>query len=317
MLATETYSEIYARLHGAVPPQQVQHGSSNADILSPARGFMAGFDFTMQLQVGCPGGCLFCYVPAGRFLAPAAVKGEGGREWGFQVRDKEQAATRFAAHLEAATLADKTLYWSGITDPYASAPAVTRALWEKLRDSPAHLRPRRLVVQSRFRVDRDAEAMAAYAQTTSPADGGPPVVVSFSLGTDRTDLIRAWEHATPGFEQRIQAVTTLRKAGLFVVATLSPFGLWNDLPGTMAQLKSLGVAYITVLFFKEKTHSANTPKNFLAYLRTQYPQLLDPNWQAARLAEVQGVFGTERVLVGQAGFASLAAPHLIVASMNL
>ena len=315
-MVAENYAEVYAHVHGTSMPARVQQGTSSADILSPARGFMAGFDFTMQLQVGCPGGCLFCYVPAGRFLAPAAVRGEDGREWGFQVRDKEQVVARLAKHLESGTLADRTLYWSGITDPYASAPAVTRALWQQLRDSLAPLRPRRIVVQSRFRVDRDADAMAEYAKTTNPGDGSPPVVVSYSLGTDRTDLIRAWEHATPGFEQRLQAVTTLRKAGIFVVATLSPFGLWNDLPGTMARLKRLGVAYVTVLFFKENTHSANTPKDFLAYLRTEYPQLLDPDWQAARMAEIQAEFGAERVLVGQAGFASLATPHLIATSMN-
>lgn len=268
------YERVYAQVHHVAPPQKVQVGSSNADIISDARGFMGGFDYTMQLQVGCPGGCLFCYVPAGRFLAPAAVKGEGGREWGFQVRNKEKALARFARHLRAGTLADKTLYWSGITDPYASAPVLTRALWQTLLDSPASLRPRRIVVQTRFRADRDAEQMAAYARTTQPADSGPAVLVSFSMGTDRADLIRAWEHATPDFEQRLQAVTTLRQAGLYVVTTLSPFGLWNDLSGTMAHLDTLGVAYITILFFKESTASANTPRPFLAYLRSHYPQLV-------------------------------------------
>ena len=168
------YEEVYGRVHGVAPPQQVQHGSSNADILSPARGFMDGFDFTMQLQVGCPGGCLFCYVP-GRFLAPPAVCGPQGQDWGFQVRTKEQAIPRFARHLYTAALTDKTLYWSGITDPYASSPTLTRTLWQTLLDSPLHLRPRRIVVQTRFRADRDAEIMAAYAKTTFPADGGPPM----------------------------------------------------------------------------------------------------------------------------------------------
>lgn len=312
-MTTETYSQVYARLHGNAPPSQVQNGISTADILSEARGFMAGFDFTMQLQVGCPGGCLFCYVPGGRFLVPAAIRGEQGRDWGFQVRDKAKAVAHFSHHLAAAVLADRTLYWSGVTDPYASAPAVTRALWEKLQETPTPLRPRRIVVQTRFRADRDADLMASYVRTTSPQDGGPPVVISFSMGTDRTDLIRAWEHATPGFEQRLQAVTALRSAGIFVVTTLSPFGMWNDLTGTMEHIKRLGVAYVTLLFFKEHTSSANTPVRFLAYLRTEYPQLLDPDWQAERQGEVEAVFGASRVLVGQAGFSSLAAPQRVLA----
>ena len=312
-MVNEAHSKLYTRLHSIAPPQQTQYGSSSASILSEARGFMTGFDFTMQLQVGCPGGCLFCYVPAGSFLAPVDAQGEMGREWGFHVRNKDQAAARFGRHLLSAKLADKTLYWSGVTDPYASAPVVTSAMWQHLQNTPAPLRPRRIVVQTRFRVDRDVEAIAAYARTTQPADGGPPVVVSFSIGTDRTDLIRAWERATPDFEQRMQAVTNLRKAETFVVVTLSPFGLWNDLSGAMARLKALGVAYVTVLFFKENTASANTPRPFLTYLRAEYPQLLEPEWQAARLAEIQHIFGAERVLVGQAGFASLASPQQIVA----
>jgi hypothetical protein len=59
---------------------------------------------------------------------------------------------------------------------------------------------------------------------------------------------------------------------------------------------------------------ANTPKPFLAYLRAEHPQLLDADWQAERLAEVLGVFGVGCVLVGQAGFASLAAPHGVTAA---
>jgi hypothetical protein len=101
----------------------------------------------------------------------------------------------------------------------------------------------------------------------------------------------------------------LRDAGICVVATLSPFGLWKDLEGTLKQLRSWGVAYITVLFFKENTASANTPPLFLMYLKKHYPVLLDPSWQGERVQEIKAIYGENRVLVGQPGFLSLARPH--------
>jgi hypothetical protein len=151
--------------------------------------------------------------------------------------------------------------------------------------------------------------MAQYADSSYSSDQGPAVVVSYSIGTDRNDLIRAWERATPLFEQRLKAIEVLRRAGLFVVATLSPLGLWNDLEATLTKFKTWGVAYLTCLFFKENTPSANTPPLFLAYLRENYPILFDPVWQQEQVATMQAVYGPKRVLVGKAGFTSLTRPH--------
>jgi len=82
---------------------------------------MGGFDHTMQIQVGCPGACQFCYVCEGFRLAPKDVR----QNWGFEVRNKRNVTRKFRKHLENGTLADKTIYWSGVTDPYAAKPAVT------------------------------------------------------------------------------------------------------------------------------------------------------------------------------------------------
>ncbi len=309
----ENYLTNYRKLFGTNPPDSVTIGSSAADILSPSRGFMTGFDFTMQLQVGCPGACLFCYVRYGSMLAPTSVRGPGGSQWGFQVRDKTNPVGKLAKHLASGKLADKSIYWSGVTDPYAASPKTTRGVWERLILAPADQRPLRIAVQTRFRPDRDAALMAEYGSSTQPADGGPAVLVSYSMGTDRDDLIRAWERATPVFEHRMQCIKNLRTHGVLVVATLSPFGLWNDLGGTVRRLEDMGVAYVTVLFLKSGTRSANTPKSFLNHVRENHPELLDEKWQEERLGEIREVFGAERVLVGQEGFASLTRPHLVSA----
>lgn len=305
------YESVYQQLYNLPTPESVHFGESSAEIIRPARGFVDGFDLTMQTQVGCPAGCLFCYVPSGARLTPPAMRGEMGENWGFEVRRKQYVLPRFAAHLKAGELADKVIYWSGVTDPYASPAAETRAIWELLAAAPHDQRPRRLIVQTRFRPDRDADRIAAYVYGTIPRDGGPAVVVSYSIGTDHDDLIRAWERATPLFGQRLKAIETLRRAGIAVIPTLSPFGLWNDLVGTLNQFRAWGIPYITHLFFKRDTESANTPSRFITYLAREYPMLLDPRWQREQTRLMQTVYSPSRVLFGKGAFASLAAPQRV------
>jgi DNA repair photolyase len=307
----KSYDESYERLFHTPPPESVNFGESTAEIIRPARGFVDGFDFTMQTQVGCPAGCLFCYVPSGRMLTPGDVRGEAGERWGFEVRPKRNVLGALEETLESGILAGKTLYWSGVTDPYATRSAETRGIWDILCKTRTHLRPRRVIVQTRFRPDRDVERMAAYERSTLTLDGGPAVVVSYSIGTDRNELIRAWERATPLFEQRMASIRKLRGAGIWVVPTLSPFGLWNDLPGVLEQFLSLDIPYITYLFFKKDTPSANTPWHFLMHLEREYPMLLDPAWQKIQTKLMHLVYGKDRVLFGKPAFASLAAPHLV------
>jgi DNA repair photolyase/ribosomal protein S27AE len=305
------YRTTYSRIHGIEPPATIAWETSTADIISPGRGFMAGVDFTMQLQVGCLPGCHFCYVATAARLAPREVRGNQGENWGFLVRIKEKAIEKLKKHLASGELADRTIYWSGITDPYTSTPKITHAVWEACLQTPQELRPRRIIVQTRFRPDRDVALMQQYNETTIASDGGPPLLVSYSIGTDHNELIAAWEKATPRFEQRMHAIHTLRQADIFVVATLSPLGLWTDLPSTLEQFRAWDVAYLTCLVFKEHTSSANTPPQFLSYLREHYPLVLDPAWQAEQIQIMQAIYGSSRVLVGKPGFDSLAQPHTV------
>lgn len=307
----EGYLATYRSNFTLEPPASIAWETSKAGIITQGRGFMSAFDYTMQLQVGCPGGCLYCYVPAAAMLAPVAVKGRRGENWGFLVRDKERVREKFKKHIYSGDLSDKCLYWSPITDPYASPVPVTQALWQILNRAPKELRPRRVVVQTRFRPDRDVETMAHYFESTRPTDGGPAVVISYSIGTDRNDLIRAWEKSTPLIEQRMKAMRTLRQAGVFVVPTLSPFALWTDLTGTLQQFKEWGIPYVTCLFFKVSTASANTPARFVNYLKEHCPVVLDPQWQSERADEIREVFGEHGLVIGREGFSSLAAPQAV------
>lgn len=308
----ETYSATYKAIFQSNMPGKMTWGTSQADIVSEGRGFIGAFDYTMQLQVGCPGGCLFCYVPAAARLAPTKVRGSKGENWGFVVRNKEAVIAKLKKHLHSGRLAEKTIYWSGVTDPYAAPPAITAELWETLLCTPDSLKPKRIVIQTRFRPDRDIELICQYQKATTPSDGGPPVLVSYSIGTDRNDLIQAWEKSTPLFEHRMAAIAKLRQFDVFIVATLSPFCLWDDLVGTLRQFKAWKLAYITCLFMKVNTMSANTPAGFTGYVRANYPELLDPRWQREQLRMMQDIYEPGRVLVGKKGFESLVNPHKVV-----
>jgi len=208
---------------------------------------------------------------------PTSVIGEQSELWGYVLKRKVGATARWRAHLQQRHCAGKVIYWSGVNDPYATPAAETKGVWSSLLDVPEDLRPERMIVQTRFTPDRDAQLIEQYAATTSCTDGGPPVVISFSLGTDRNDIIRAWERATPSFERRMKTIHTLCEHRLYVVATLSPFALWKDLGGTLRSLDAAGVAYVTILFFKENTHGARTPAPFLNFLHATHPELLDRN----------------------------------------
>lgn len=302
------YEALFQLTRGVPPPASHVARESDADVLSVGRGFIQAFDYTMQLQVGCPAGCLFCYVPSSARLTPRDLH----RTWGYEVRTKRRAAAKLARRLARGELADKTIYFSGVTDPYASRTETTQTLWQTFLRAPQSLRPKRIAIQTRFPVDRDLPLISAYCDGTAASDYGPPIVVSHSVGTDRDDVIRLWERAAPPFERRMKTVETLCQAGIFTVVTLSPFGPWRDLVGTLRRLRSCGVSYVTVLFFKVEHACASTPPGFLAYLRQDWPHLLDPIWQAERRAEIQAVFSPELVIEEQAGFASLAAPHLVV-----
>ena len=132
----EAYTTTYQAIFQSDTPAAVMWGTSQADIVSEGRGFIGAFDYTLQLQVGCPGGCLFCYVPAAARLTPAKVRGSRGENWGFVVRNKEAVIAKLKKHLNSGRLADKTIYWSGVTDPYAASPAITAELWQTLLCTP-------------------------------------------------------------------------------------------------------------------------------------------------------------------------------------
>ena len=151
---------------------------------------MAAFSFTCQLLTGFSGRCLFCYVPLGGPFVHSDVRGPNGRLWSFRVKTKRRIEEKRRKYLETNRLCDKTIYFSGVTDNYASYSSITRLFWRTLLAAPECSRPRRIAIQTRFRPDRDVERIAEYNRQTTTSDGAPPVVVNYSLGTADNAIIR-------------------------------------------------------------------------------------------------------------------------------
>ena len=51
MSSERPFDRLYLQLRGKAPPDAVARSESDAALLSPGRGFMDGFDWTMQQQV--------------------------------------------------------------------------------------------------------------------------------------------------------------------------------------------------------------------------------------------------------------------------
>ena len=108
--------------------------------------------------------------------------------------------------LRLGKLAGLSIYWSGVTEPYAASPGVTRDYWKAMIATKSSLRPKIIAIQTRMNPTRDIDQIVKYIETSLCFDDCPPVVVSYSIGTDRQDIIDSWEMRTPSFVKRMEYI---------------------------------------------------------------------------------------------------------------
>jgi DNA repair photolyase len=177
-------------------------------ILSPTTGFIAEAGFTHSLTPArnCTYGCTYCYVPT--LGVYGGLKPEDWRRWGQFTTFKTNAAKSLRRELRP----DQTIYCSPLADPYQPAEAEERQMTQILtavRESP----PRVFVLQTRGPlILRDLELLQALRERTT-------LRVSFSVPTDREEILRLYEPRCPSFADRIETLRILRQAGIEVYAT--------------------------------------------------------------------------------------------------
>jgi DNA repair photolyase len=180
-------------------------------ILSPTSGFIAEAGFTHSLTPArnCTFGCTYCYVPTLGIYG--GLKAEDWLQWGQFTTFKSNASALLRRELRES----QKVYCSPLVDPYQPAEAEARQM-PTILDAVLERPPSVFVVQTRGpAILRDLATLQAIARVTT-------LRVSFSIPTNRDDVLRLYEPRCAGFAERIATVRTLRGAGIETYATLAP-----------------------------------------------------------------------------------------------
>lgn len=180
-------------------------------ILSPVSGFLAEAGFTHSLTPArnCTYGCTYCYVPTMR--VQGGLRPDDWQHWGDFTTFKTNAPDLLRQELRE----DQIIYCSPLTDPYQPAEMAQNLMPQILESIYLHP-PKIFVLQTRSPyILRDTHLLQAVAERTD-------LRISFSLTTDSDRIRRLFEPRCQSIPDRLQAMQSLRDAGLNVYATLAP-----------------------------------------------------------------------------------------------
>jgi DNA repair photolyase len=186
-------------------------GTEAHRILSATSGFIAEAGFTHSLTPArnCTFGCTYCYVPTLGIYG--GLKPEDWRRWGQFTTFKTNAAELLRRELRPGQI----IYCSPLVDPYQPAEA-EQQIMPLILDAVIDAPPRIFVLQTRGPlILRDLDRLCRLAARTT-------VRVSFSIPTNREDILRLYEPHCPSFQERLETVRALRQAGIETYATLAP-----------------------------------------------------------------------------------------------
>lgn len=183
-------------------------------ILTPGRGRLEAYDYSLNPYRGCGFGCTYCY--AANFVVDEAQRAR----WGSWVEVKTHAV----AALRRRDIRGKRIYMSSATDPYQPIEVeteLTRGLLEEMV-----LQQPRLVIQTRGPlVIRDIDLLRRIRHLR----------VNLSITTDDDLIRREFEPRCASIERRLEAVLMLKEAGITVGVCVSPMLPMRD-PASFGKL---------------------------------------------------------------------------------
>ena len=198
-------------------------------ILTPASGYMAAYDYTLNPYSGCSFGCTYCY--AAFFSRDVAQRDN----WGNWVTVKENAVALLRKK-KLHALDGKKIYMSSVTDPYQPIERgleLTRSLLEELLR--AH-QPR-LVIQTRSPdVTRDIDILRQFDH----------LQVNMTVTTDSEAVRRVFEPACPNNRVRLKAIERVAASGVDACITLTPLLPVDDARAFARQLQETGVTKFVI-----------------------------------------------------------------------
>jgi len=258
-------------------------------ILTPASGYLSGYDYSLNPYAGCVFACSYCYV---RALPVALFRGE---PWGDWVDVKQPAAALLRKELRRAKRKGSTaIFMSSSTDPYQPLEReheITRGLLEALAENP----PDFLFVQTRSPlVVRDIDLLRRL---------GSGVRVSMTVETDLEPVRKAFAPKAPPIPARLLALQQLAAAGVPVQAAVAPVLPYSgEFPRLLAGI--VDTVCLDDFFMGDGSNGKRTEKLGIAriyadlgmrdwYDRTAYLKLKD---------QLAAFFPDDRIRISQAGF---------------
>lgn len=197
-----------------------------------------GMSHTINPYRGCEHGCIYCYArPTHEYLGFSA-----GLDFERKIVVKRHAAALLRAKLSAPSWRPVVIGMSGVTDAYQPSErrlGITRACLEVLAEfcNPV------VVVTKNALATRDRDLLAALAERNAAA-------VIVSLTTLDPALARSMEPRASRPQARLDAIATLRAAGVPVGVNLAPIipGLTDEeIPTLVAAAANAGAQFAHML----------------------------------------------------------------------
>ena len=259
--------------------------SNASSILTEGKGFMDGYDYTLNPYSGCSFGCNYCYAA---FFATTKEKMDS---WGYWVRVKENALQLLMKQRKKPLL-NKTIYLSSVTDPYQPIEReleLTRNILKEL----IKYHEVRLVIQTRSPiVTRDIDLFKQFKA----------IQVNMSVTTDSEDVRKAFEPLCPSNRVRIKAITEIQKAGINSCITMTPLLPIIDADEFAKTLLETGVTkFIIQPFHPDKG-------KFVASTREDATKLIkDLGWNVTKYEKTLKIIQTyiPDMGIGKQGFAPI------------
>jgi len=178
---------------------------SAASILTEAKGFMGGYDYTLNPYSGCSFGCTYCYAA---FFSRTEEQREN---WGYWVQVKENAL-QLLIKFRKKSLKDKTIYMSSVTDPYQPIEKELNLTRSLLKELSTYHQPR-LVIQTRSPLaKRDIDIFKEFNV----------IQVNMTITSDNERVRKVFEPLCPSNASRLSAIKEINDAGVNTCITMTP-----------------------------------------------------------------------------------------------
>lgn len=260
---TDLFSNTHDDKRTSVGKTEVVYKDA-ASILTEGKGFMDGYDFTLNPYSGCSFGCTYCYAA---FFSRSE---EQRQNWGYWLQVK-QNALQLLQKKRKKSLFDKTIYMSSVTDPYQPIEREINLTRSLLKELLQYHQPR-LVIQTRSPIaSRDIDLFQQFKV----------IQVNMTITTDSETVRKVFEPLCPSNISRLKAIKEINDAGVNTCITMTPLLPIENAEDFAKKLLDTGIKkFIIQPFHSDKG-------KFVASTREKAMQLIkEMSWSLDKYKEV-------------------------------